>query len=99
MHNQSTAVSNDPALQYVHTLATRVRAARSPATSLSSASRSSRRVDSFQMSPAWQWSLAAAAQKAGQLPRSPPTATCRAARVYVCNMIQVNETAVHLRPA
>lgn len=58
------------------TLATRVRAALSPASSLSSASLSSRRVDSFQMSPAWQWSLTAADQKAGQLPVSPPAA-CR----------------------
>lgn len=56
------------------TLATLVRAALSPASSRSSASLSSLRVDSFQMSPAWQWSFTAADQKASQLPFRPPDA-------------------------
>ena len=43
-----------------------------PASSFSSASRSSRRVVWFQMSPAWRWSRKHADQNAGQLPRRPP---------------------------
>jgi hypothetical protein len=70
------------------TLATRVRAALSPASSRSSESLSSRRVDSFQMSPAWQWSLRAAAQNAGQLLFSPPTA-CMQHRLMRPGSLQV----------